>query len=62
MTDKQPLRTSPRVVTLFCGSQGCCPTVTIDDQAKQMTIADDYGGKVLLTFAQWADALKEVKI
>lgn len=41
----------------LCGTQGCCPTVEISDN---VVIADDFGGKVTLTKAQWKEAVNKV--
>lgn len=41
----------------LCGTQGCCPTVEISNK---VVIADDFGGKVTLTKAQWREAVGKV--
>lgn len=38
----------------LCGVQGCCPTIDFT-VADQITICDDFGGKVKLTQDQWSD-------
>ncbi|MBI2984711.1 MAG: hypothetical protein HYY50_03740 [Candidatus Kerfeldbacteria bacterium] len=40
----------------LCGVQGCCPTVEINHDSDEVTIADDFGGKVKLTKEQWREA------
>lgn len=37
----------------LCGVQGCCPTVTF--KKGEVLIKDDFGGKVKLTKAQFAE-------
>ncbi len=41
----------------LCGTKGCCPTVEVSDN---VVIADDFGGKVTLTKAQWREAVGKV--
>lgn len=43
-------------VVLFCGKDGCCPTVTLLKDG--VLIEDDFGGKVKLTSRQF-EILKE---
>lgn len=60
-TDQNQKRPSdePTVYTL-CGAQGCCPTVTVEDD--NLVIADDHGGSVRLTRAEWLSAVEQVKV
>lgn len=37
-------------VTLYCGDKKCCPVVTFNK--KDVTLKDDFGGKVKLTHKQ----------
>lgn len=44
-------------VYTLCGTQGCCPTVTIYQDLDKVIIKDDFGGKVTLTKNEWTEAL-----
>lgn len=62
MANEQSAGTNtPRVITL-CGSQGCCPTVTINEETQTVILKDDFGGAVTLKFEEWKDALKNAQI
>lgn len=53
----------PHVTRLtLCGVQGCCPTVVIDHNSDEVTITDDFGGKVKLTKEQWRMARTDPKL
>jgi hypothetical protein len=43
-------------VYTLCGSQGCCPTATLNKENGNITIEDDDGGTVVLTSEQWVAA------
>jgi len=45
-----------RNITL-CGVQGCCPEVSLNDDAKNAVIKDDDGGFVTLSFDQLKDLI-----
>lgn len=47
-----------RVITL-CGVQGCCPTIELTET--EIVLRDDFGGRVKLTPAQWADLTAKVR-
>lgn len=49
----------PTTVVTLCGVQGCCPTVELG--SKGVVLRDDFGGKVSLTQAEWADLISKVK-
>ena len=46
----------------LCGVQGCCPTVEINHNSNEVTIADDFGGSVKLTKEQWEMARTDPKL
>lgn len=52
-SDKEVVRTAQPQVFTLCGVQGCCPTVTIDETG--VVITDDFGGKVTLKPAEFAE-------
>ncbi len=49
----------PTNVVTLCGVQGCCPTVAVS--TSEVVFRDDFGGKVTLTPAEWADLVHKVK-
>jgi len=49
-----PHRTLEVGMVKLCGLRGCCPTVDFTDPEK-VILADDLGGKVQLTRAEWTD-------
>lgn len=58
--ERSPVVADPKKIErhTLCGSQGCCPTVEINHERGEVVIADDYGGRVRLTLAQWEAAQK----
>lgn len=56
MAEAKDSKTGVRHITL-CGTKGCCPTVEVSGN---VVIADDFGGKVTLTKAQWEEAVNKV--
>jgi hypothetical protein len=60
-TDDEEACKGIRVYTL-CGVSGCCPTVEVNHDIKEIVLKDDFGGVVKLTIDEWHSAMEQVKI
>ena len=60
MEEKCKISKKEKVLTL-CGTQGCCPTITLNQEQRTSVIKDDFGGSVRLSYQELKDLTEKLK-